>query len=574
MARQGNYVPISNINANWSGDLSKTLGTLGTQYANLATEEKKAAERLAERDENKRRFEQGRLDTAARNAVLDARAEQTRQDALVKWLSEQEESKRRWDIGNTRDQTIHDQKVTTFGRETDEYNRTLNNRNVLDNLDVGWGSEDLGPNVQNRIETAQNWITSTAAEIDKNAAAINERRNFLTPEGRLSPAGKVEYDARFNSYMDMYGDANKAGELAKADITTMRDNALANNYETRAREQLAGVQERLDKELSLLPYRGSIEEYIAAGIAEAKEAGYKNPNSAELREYLRGQAKDLGLKSRADIIAAGQTAATTAYDKRVKQIELLKKFYDARSAAGKSSSTTSKGMSASDFMGQINELDIFGDDEKQQAVDLFTTLSDPSNTLAQGISPGILREAIILTAANSVIGEDSTLDPKDPEDLAKVMEVAQALNRGAYSGKGYRIDKDDFTVGDIPSYSADELLGRRFDLKVPNTLVTPSRELLARPDVAAFKAKQEAELKAKEEAAAKAAEQAKADAAQQAEWAPLKAQIDQQRMDIREAQKDGLTVQEQNDLRTKYGTQWGFDKDGRSVLNYKYPWEK
>lgn len=102
MAKQGNYVSISNIDANWAGDLSKTLGNLGSKYADLATEEKKAAERLAEREESKRRYEQGRLDTAARNAVLDARAEQTRQNSMLRWISEQNESKRRWDLEEKR----------------------------------------------------------------------------------------------------------------------------------------------------------------------------------------------------------------------------------------------------------------------------------------------------------------------------------------------------------------------------------------------------------------------------------------------------------------------------------------
>lgn len=548
--------------------LRSYLGDISSKYGKIDQLQDAEKERALEREIADKRYatEQARL--------LDkdqyAQYRDTVEDAYKKY--DLAESARRFnakqaldDLKSQQDTTLHNWKVKD--REEAKKNLTISNE-LMDS--AFYTADSLGPNVQARIKEGRKYITNLTADIDKNSAAINERRDFITADGGFSPAGKAEYDARFSSYMEMYNDANKAAELAKADVVTMRDNALANNYETRARAQLADVQQSFDAALSQLPYKGSVEEYVAAGIAAAKKAGHTNLPAYE--KELTARAKNaLGLKTRAEIVATGQAATKTAYDRQLEQIDLLKKYYDARSSSGKTSSTKSKGMSANDFLSQINELDTFGDDEKQQAVDLFTTLSDPENKVAEGISPGILREAIILTISDNMIFEDSTLDPSNPEDLAKVMEVAKALNRGSYSGKGYTVSKDDFKIKDIPTYSADELLGRRFDLTVPKTLVTPSRELLARPDVVAFKEKQAAELKAKQEAVAKAQAQKEANAKQQADWAPLKAAIDQQRADILEARKDGLTVQEQNALRDKYGFQWGF-KDGRNVFE-KYPWE-
>lgn len=489
MSKQGNYVTIPGVDPNWAKGISSALSDLSRSYNQRASEEAAAAERLAANEESKRRWEAEQERMAAKDAY------QMQRDVLADARAQEQQQIDVWRYNNqeTRAAAAEERAADEAKRKADEFARLQHNRNVEGSLDVGFGVEDLGPNVQQRIATGREQLDAKRNEIETNIAAINERRNFLTPEGGFSKAGQAEYDARLASYMEMYNDPAKAAEMAKADILTMRDNAVANNYETTARAELDRVQTLFDNQLSRLPMSGTVEEYIDAGIAAARAAGHKDPNSEELRKKLRGEAIDKGLKTRADIIAAGQAAAETAYSRRKDEIGFLKDFYSARTAAGKASGK-STGMSSSEFTTAINSLDMFGDDEKKQAVSLFTTLANAET--AKDIPASILREAIILTSANNVLGENNTLDPTNPEDLAKVVEVAEALNKGSYTGQDY-IKRSDFAIGDIPSYSADQLMGRRFDLTISDNFPTP-RSVLARPDVAAFKEQQAAEQQAKE----------------------------------------------------------------------------
>lgn len=70
---QGNYVPISGVNANWGEGLSSALANLSKTYASQAEAEKERARLAAADAESKRRYEQNRADIAARNAITDAR---------------------------------------------------------------------------------------------------------------------------------------------------------------------------------------------------------------------------------------------------------------------------------------------------------------------------------------------------------------------------------------------------------------------------------------------------------------------------------------------------------------------
>ena len=477
---QGNYVPISGVNANWSEGLSSALANLSKTYASQAEAEKERARLAAADAESKRRYEQDRADIAARNALTDA------------------ENKRRWDIQEGRSAQAEARAVKEAEFIESERTRAKTNRDVLGQLTVDFGADNLGPNVQSRIAQAQEHINTTRTTIESNVAAINQRRNFLTPEGGFSEAGNAEYQARYADYLKMYNDPAEAAELAKADVVTMRNNALANDYETKARAELAAVETAFNNQLSRLGTKGTVEEFIAAGQAQLAAAGHQDPYSKEVRDELRARALDRGLKTRGDLIAAGQTATETAYQREKDRIGFMQSYYTA--AGTGSSGSGSKGVSDEKFVEFISNLDLFGVGDRDRAVKLYQTLkNDP---LLKGVNEGFIREAIILTSTKGL--DDETLGT-DPKEINTIATLATDLAKGNTTGKQF-VAKKDFEInqGALKSYSADELMGRRFDLQVPKTYTTP-REVLARPDVAAFKAQQAAEQQAKE--APQAAEQ-------------------------------------------------------------------
>lgn len=474
---QGNYVPISGVNANWSEGLSSALADLSKTYISQAEAEKERARLAAADAESKRRYEQDRADIAARNQVLDARydAEQLIANAAEARAVKDAEFKE------------------------SERTRAKTNRDVLGQLTVDFGADNLGPNVQSRIAQAQEHINTTRTTIESNVAAINQRRNFLTPEGEFSEAGNAEYQARYADYLKMYNDPAKAAELAKADVVTMRNNALANDYETKARAELAAVETAFNNQLSRLGTKGTVEEFIAAGQAQAAAAGHQDPYSKELRDELRARALDRGLKTRGDLIAAGQTAAETAYQREKDRIGFMQSYYTA--AGTGSSGSGGKGVSDEKFVEFISNLDLFGVGDRDRAVKLYQTLkNDP---LLKGVDEGFIREAIILTSTKGL--DDETLGTGDKE-INTIATLATDLAKGNTTGKQY-VAKKDFEInqGALKSYSADELMGRRFDLQVPKTYTTP-REVLARPDVAAFKAQQAKEAQQAPEQQAKEAQ--------------------------------------------------------------------
>lgn len=472
MARQGNYVTVPGGNTNWAqgisgslSDLSKSLIAQGKIQAQL--------------DAQVARDEATASDREARLALLQS--EEDRKQAVY-------------------DQTIAD---AATARENDAI---LGSFTVPNSLDM------LGPNAQGVWQTQNEGLAAQRADADANIEVINTRRNFLTPEGALSPEGQAEFDRRF-AVLSQALPEEEARSRAMNQVTTMRDNALNSTYETDINAFLTNQERDLGIAASRLPYLATQEEFIRYGQQQLAEAGHTAPMSAEVRQDLAARTEARGLPKAADLIASGQAADVAKYERAVEQAKLFDDYYTRHQAASSNGGrTSSTGMDASDFNEYVNNLDGWGQGDKQQAIQLLTNLSQDPEVQSARIPVSVLREAILLTSFEGILTDNRTVDPENPTDVTNVVNLAKALNSGRTTGSTF-IDKSDYTLDEVTGRSAADILGGRVSSAIPTRTgrLPAMYESLAMPDLTALQSEvadrkaEEADRKAEEAAVAREA---------------------------------------------------------------------
>jgi hypothetical protein len=483
MSRQGNYVTVPGGSANWTKGISDSLTALSKSYIGQGDAEEERARLAAAAEENKRRFEieqaykeaEAQRTAAFRQAQLDATSAR---DAAT--VSDREARLALLQSEEDRKQAVHDQTVAdaATARENDTI---LGSFTVPNNLDI------LGPNAQGVWQTQNEGLAAQRADADANIELINTRRNFLTPEGALSPEGQAEFDRRF-AVLSQALPEEEARSRAMNQVTTMRDNALNSNYETDINAFLTNQERDLGIAASRLPYLATQEEFIRYGQQQLAEAGHTAPMSAEVRQDLAARAEARGLPKAADLIASGQAADVAKYERAVEQAKLFDNYYTRRQAASSNGGrTSSTGMDASDFNEFVNNLDGWGQEDKQQAIQLLTNLSQDPEVQSAGIPVSVLREAILLTSFEGTLTDNRTVDPENPTDVTNVVNLAKALNSGSTTGRTF-INKSDYTLPEVTGRSAADILGGRVSSAIPTrTASLPTMyESLAMPDLTAL----------------------------------------------------------------------------------------
>jgi deoxycytidine triphosphate deaminase len=432
MARQGNYVTVSNIDANWAGDLSKTLGNLGSKYADLATEEKKAAERLAEAEENKRRYEQGRLDTAARNAVLDARAEQTRQDSILRWVRDFEEKKRQWDIEEgyrkrTEDRAIEDR---TNRLKQEEAKREANK--------ALWGIATPGNKpfeLRDYSEPVRSAFTSLIDRVNTEKGAV---KSFLTDDNQ-DTANLQAASAAYRASLE----ATKLPPKTIDEMVAQRESDLVSLKDELTFTEMSDAQ-RADRINAFLGNRydtrlDEIYDKIKSGSKGMSQGEQVRALMDEIpenyREYLDIPTMKAALanvttgKTDAALIKAEQDRVDALNQATLKNIELYKQYLSEvnRGVSGSKFTKNTKGIA--DALKEIGKVDI-GWLDTEDAKEGFQILID------RGIDPSIAAASIAFGIDKGVI-EDSF--PSTTSDaFAEIVAQADKLNQIKSSSGGLR----------------------------------------------------------------------------------------------------------------------------------------
>lgn len=431
MSKQGNYVTLPGGGVNWAEGLSSSLADLSAGYRDQAENEIAAKE------------------SAAKLELMKAQEARAAADAAF---------------------------------TADERKRAADNREAFNKLNLAPDFSMLGSGVQDTIAERKQELAGREAEINRISADIYERRSYITDKGELSKAGQAEFDARLPEYMKMYSDPNVAREKAYGDIVTMRDNAVNNTFGEDARKELALSRKELDNAIDSARYSVTVEEYVAAKQKEAAAAGHHDPYSPEFAQLLRNEAiQTHGLKTRGEVIQAGQAAAEAAYKKEADRIGFLKDYYTSLDKA--SPSSKGRGVSSTEFADFAKNLDFpVGTGDRDKATDLYQ--KSVNSEFAKGVPAEFIREAIMLMTVGSI--DEETLDPTVEGNIQKVVDLAKALANGSTTGRDV-VDKAEFKINEdkVVSYSADELMRRRFDKGALKTAVTP-KAVLARPDAAAF----------------------------------------------------------------------------------------